>query len=232
MNYVDSLNIFGVEAKEIPCIKGSTAPTKLTVGAVGLFYMETSTGDVYKCVAVNENNYTWEVIGSSNHGSNDIFDLKSNLTAHTNNKSNPHGVTASQVGADASGTAINLISEHNTDITAHADIREQIGKLSSEIVDLKAFVTPQMYGAKADGVTDDTEAINDAIEAAGSGVVYFPDGIYLVSSSMDSALSEGTRFTAIKIYQKENLKLVLSSNAHIKHRVQTEDELLAWKTAR
>lgn len=39
------------------------------------------------------------------------------------------------------------------------------------------------YNAKGDGVTDDTQAIRDAIAAIGSagGVVYFPDGTYLVS---------------------------------------------------
>lgn len=52
------------------------------------------------------------------------------------------------------------------------------------------------YGAKGDGVTDDTTAINKAISDGGRcgadygsstvvpAVVYFPKGIYLVSSSI------------------------------------------------
>lgn len=60
MNYVDKLNLFGVEAKEIPCIKGSGAPTSETVGAVGLFYMDTDNGDVYKCIAADDDNKTYE----------------------------------------------------------------------------------------------------------------------------------------------------------------------------
>lgn len=59
MNYVESFNLFGIEAKEIPCIKGSGEPTTETVGAVGLLYMDTDTGDLYKCTAVNEGVYTW-----------------------------------------------------------------------------------------------------------------------------------------------------------------------------
>lgn len=41
-------------------------------------------------------------------------------------------LTASDVGADASGTASSLVSEHNSDETAHADIREAISQLSGE----------------------------------------------------------------------------------------------------
>ena len=59
MNYVEHLNLFGVDAKEIPCIKGSGAPTTSTVGAVGCLYMDTQTGEVYKCTAENDGAYTW-----------------------------------------------------------------------------------------------------------------------------------------------------------------------------
>jgi hypothetical protein len=41
------------------------------------------------------------------------------------------------------------------------------------------------YGAKGDGVTDDTQAINDAIAATQKGgVIYFPPGNYLISSEL------------------------------------------------
>lgn len=46
------------------------------------------------------------------------------------------------------------------------------------------FTTPQMFGAVADGVTDDTAAINAAIDARPStGFVFFPVGVYKVSNS-------------------------------------------------
>ncbi len=64
MNYVEHLNLFGIEAKEIPCITGSGVPTTATVAAVGMFYMDTSSGDVYKCTAVSGNVYTWEPMNS------------------------------------------------------------------------------------------------------------------------------------------------------------------------
>lgn len=62
MNYVESFNLLGVEAKQIPSIVGEGAPTPSTEGAVGCFYMDTLTGDVYKCTAVEGDVYTWETI--------------------------------------------------------------------------------------------------------------------------------------------------------------------------
>lgn len=41
-------------------------------------------------------------------------------------------LSASDVGADRSGTASSAVSTHNTNTSAHADIREQISQLSSE----------------------------------------------------------------------------------------------------
>lgn len=59
MNYVKHLNIFGVEAKEIPCINGTGAPTDTTEGSVGCLYMDVDTGEIYKCIAVENNIRTW-----------------------------------------------------------------------------------------------------------------------------------------------------------------------------
>lgn len=62
MNYVDGLNFYGVNVKEIPCIKGSGAPTTSTVGAVGCLYMDIDNGGLYKCIAVTDGSYTWTSI--------------------------------------------------------------------------------------------------------------------------------------------------------------------------
>ena len=98
---------------------------------------------------------------------------------------------------------------------------------------IDGYVTPQMFGAKGNGAVDDTDAINQAIEYAGNnGVVFFPEGTYLVSSSMNSSLDESKRYVAISIYQKENLKLILSPKAYIKHSVLPLEEIVTYKTAR
>jgi len=47
------------------------------------------------------------------------------------------------------------------------------------------------YGTVHDGSTDDTEAIQDAINAcfaAGGGVVYFPNGIYILSGALQNGI--------------------------------------------
>lgn len=47
----------------------------------------------------------------------------------------------------------------------------------------KYLVTPQQFGAKADGVTDDTDAIQKAIDTVfgrGGGIVFFPKGVYVL----------------------------------------------------
>ena len=61
MKYVKRLEMFGVNAKEIPCIKGSGAPTTATEGAVGCLYMDSDNGDLYKCVAQKDSEYLWEM---------------------------------------------------------------------------------------------------------------------------------------------------------------------------
>lgn len=43
-------------------------------------------------------------------------------------------------------------------------------------------VTPQQFGAKADGIHDDTKAIQEALNQRGK--VVFPDGTYLISSKL------------------------------------------------
>ena len=58
-----------------------------------------------------------------------------------NNKTGDVTLTASDVGADASGTANSAVSEHNANTSAHADIREQISQLSSEKVVLYSTQT-------------------------------------------------------------------------------------------
>ena len=71
MNFVESLELFHVSAKEIPCLTGRGAPTVRTEGAPGVLYMDIDTGDLYKCRGGERELYRWEI-----HGSNGITPVK------------------------------------------------------------------------------------------------------------------------------------------------------------
>ncbi len=50
-------------------------------------------------------------------------------------------------------------------------------------IELSNIANVKNYGALGDGTTDDTSAINAAI-SSGAGVVYFPDGTYVISAPL------------------------------------------------
>lgn len=61
------------------------------------------------------------------------------------------------------------------------------GELAQLILDNISYKTPQMYGAKGDGVADDYEAIQkcfDDVMARGGGRVVFPAGVYNISKEL------------------------------------------------
>ena len=96
--------------------------------------------------------------------------------------------------------------------------QDDISELREEIDYYKNYVTPQMFGAKADGVTDDTNAINLAINnTPDGGTVFIPDGVYLVKSITS------TPYNAILIENRNNISIRLSDNATIKLATSTSD---------
>jgi hypothetical protein len=95
--------------------------------------------------------------------------------AHRASVANPHAVTYTQVGATPLAHASATTNVHG--ITDTADLLVT-GDLNAIAYDVKR------YGAVGNGSTDDTDAIQAAIDAAagaGGGVVFFPPGTYLVS---------------------------------------------------
>ena len=64
-----------------------------------------------------------------------------------------------------------------------------------EVAAGKNFITPELFGAKGDGVTDDTAALQGAINAAISGNVPFkgtPNKRYLISNGIDIIMPNST----------------------------------------
>lgn len=96
-----------------------------------------------------------------------------------NNKTGAVTLSASDVGADASGTASSAVSSHNTNTSAHADIREQINQLSSEIVDEIIVMSQDEYNVL-------TKSNLQALYA---------QGVRLIAVETSDSGSEGTTYT-------------------------------------
>ena len=77
-------------------------------------------------------------------------------------------------------------NEYVTETELNITINENILSLKKE-----HYITPQMYGAKADGVTDDSIAIQNAIKnlPKDGGVLYFPSGTYIHGDGTTTGLS-------------------------------------------
>lgn len=85
-------------------------------------------------------------------GTETVFNKSlSEVPGHIANKSNPHGVTAAQVGADPQGTAASTVSTHNTSVSAHSALFE---KKQDKITGKKG----QFVGFTADNVPGAVDA--------------------------------------------------------------------------
>lgn len=139
MNYVQSLNLFGVEAKEIPCITKSGAPTTTTVGVVGLLYMDTDNGDVYKCTAVNDNVYTWESMHSG--GNVDLTGVVKSVNGKTPDENGDVEITVSGSGGslnirDMEENEIFIIAGSNPDEPGEDEPSTGAVAINGRIIDI------------------------------------------------------------------------------------------------
>ena len=97
------------------------------------------------------------------------------------------GETIQQQGETIQQQGQTLI-EHETQLENHADeigqINQDIEQLQQDASNITGFITPQLFGAKADGSTNDTTAIQNALNAAQANKigVYFPSGQYLTGA--------------------------------------------------
>ena len=69
-----------------------------------------------------------------------------------------------------------------------AEINERLDKITEldekvDLLEVATYITPQMYGAVGDGVTDDTAAFQSALTANDN--LFVPDGSYLITGTLD-----------------------------------------------
>lgn len=114
------------------------------------------------------------------------------------------------------------LDEHPEATTSVKDKSLTIDKM---VIGTLGYITPQMFGAVGDGETDDTEVINAMFEFLKDGdVAYFPSGTYRVSKKCGITLA-ANRWCAVKVENKNNIKIVLSPGAKIKCDVVEGEEL-------
>lgn len=70
--------------------------------------------------------------------------------------------------------------EEREEVTSQLTAVDQFARKGLGLFDNK-IVTPQMFGAVANGSTDDSQAVSQADAHSGSSVVFFPPGVYNVS---------------------------------------------------
>lgn len=71
-NFINSINVGGLETKLIACLTKSGAPSSTTEGDVGVLLMDTDTGDLYKCTGASSGVYTWVKISEGTGGGSSV----------------------------------------------------------------------------------------------------------------------------------------------------------------
>lgn len=86
MNYVEKFNIFGVEVRQRPCLKGKGVPSTAVIGTVGDLYIDEDTGTIYKCTGYTPNGkgFLWDnIVGNIANSELGIIYSEDELKEHT-----------------------------------------------------------------------------------------------------------------------------------------------------
>lgn len=136
-----------------------------------------------------DNTYTYEALEIVKYG-NDYYTARQPVPVGANILDTTYWVlTGNYNGAIASLTSrVDALDLQMQDVDDFMDIN-------------KYFITPEDYGAVADGSTDCTQAIQDAIDNNPDSPIYFNNGVYCISDT---------------IYAKKGFHFFLAPNAEIR----------------
>lgn len=136
-----------------------------------------SAGDAYvpgsNCVSSSTNEVLHYLVTTFNEG------LSAEKTARENADTQLQQAITTEQTARKNAIAEEQTARENADNGLHNSIEQ----LQQDIKKILDYANVKNYGAKGDGSTDDTEAIKKAI-ASGKDL-YFPDGEYLITGTID-----------------------------------------------
>lgn len=115
--------------KPVQALYGPSAPTTATAGVVAQEYyviVGNAVTEMYVCTDVTNGTYTWEKVDFGAEESDPT------VPAWAKEAQKP-SYTASEVGAEPSGTAASQVSAHNTGTDTHSDIRLLISGLTERL---------------------------------------------------------------------------------------------------
>lgn len=176
-----------------------------TVQGDNLYFKTIGSFSTSACVEINNNNNIIEKIklpsaypnGIILNGNRNIVKYwKGNGNSLTDNGTNNEfeEYTYNSTNKEYIDTSINeAISNIETTIdekieiaieSVESDVEQltnQVSELSDEVESLKLVSAPEMYGAVGDGISDDTEAVQNAFN---SGLIVFLKGTYKITSAL------------------------------------------------
>ena len=104
---------------------------------------------------------------------------------------------------------VNVTSLTNTDSSQIVYNQGGTGAVTTNVkAKLQEFVSVKDFGAVGDGVTDDTAAIQAAIDAASGAAVWFPLGAYLITDTVENT-------TATEIHLLSEGKAVIDAGGNV-----------------
>lgn len=200
MNYVKSLDMFGVPAKEIPCILGKGLPSD-TTGAVGALYMDEDSGSVYKCTAVTDGVFVWvpftgqgsiatvHGVAPDAHGNVNLKVIDDLVKAIADIQYTPIGITSisNSVGTVEIGSTVKEVTinwQVNKEPISQSVDGESVGvKIRSKTLTGLSLTANKSYEVK---VTDEKNTVRK------STTIYFYNGVYYGTIPVDAVINNGT----------------------------------------
>ena len=155
-----------------------------------------------------------------------MFDKDNKFGFINNNESNNNIEGLDNIKTDIKNIKDDVGNEELT--TTAKDLKGAINELDTQYKDIanekvdKTYLNVEDFGAKGDGVTDDTDAIISAIQTGKK--VYFPKGTYLISSTIvlaDNSILFGDGYVSVlkcspSFNGTELIKILNAKNTEIK----------------